>query len=380
MSAVPVVDGVTGDVQRAAVGPQHILRGIGFGQSCHRVGPDQPADGRNCCGRCCGIVNPGVGGRRDRQGGWGDGSGRGNGCDRVVRTAVAVIHGVIGDIERAAVRTKDVLRGIRFFETGDRVGPQQATHCGGCSRQCRSVVNLGVGYGRERQRRRCDRPGRGNGCHRVVRTTVAIVDRVTGDVERAAVRTEHILRGIGFFHACRGVGPQQATHCGNCRSRSRCVIDFGVGSGGDSQRGWCDRSSDRSGRDRVVGAAVTIVDCIASDIQRAAIRSEYVLGGIGFRQASDRVGSEQPADRRNGQGCRRGIVDLGVGCSRDRQCCRGNRSCGAGGSHKVVAAAVTVIDCVAGYIQRAVIRSQHIFRRISFGQTGDGIRPLQARC
>ena len=67
MAAVTVIDGVTGDVQFAAVGSQHILGGIGFGQSGHRIGSQGSAiGGRTRCGRC-GVIHLVISDRRNRQ-------------------------------------------------------------------------------------------------------------------------------------------------------------------------------------------------------------------------------------------------------------------------------------------------------------------------
>ena len=197
------MDDVAADIQCAAVCPLHILRGIGFCESRYAVGPQQAAGGR--CSRCRSrsVVDPGVCDSGDRQCRRRNCSRSSGSPDHVVISTVSIIDDVTAVHNQcAAIRPQYALRSVRFGQrSADRIGSKQATDRRGCRGRCCGVVDLGVRRGDDRQSRGSNCPGSSGRSHKVVAATVAITDGVAGDIERAAIGSQHIFRAIGFNQA-----------------------------------------------------------------------------------------------------------------------------------------------------------------------------------
>ena len=190
---------------------------------------------------------------------------------------IAIVHGVAGDDQRAAVGSQYVLRRVGLGQSGHGVGSGQSDHGRGGRRRSGGIVDLGVGCRRDGQCRWSDRPRRRTGRYDIVVAAVAVVDRVACDVQRAAVRSQHVLRRVGLFHSCGSICPQQATHCWCGRGGRRCVVDLGVRDRGDRQGRWGDCPLGGDCGDGVVISAVAIVNGVTAHVQRAAVCSEHIL-------------------------------------------------------------------------------------------------------
>src|SRR6185437_896994 len=379
VAAVAVVEAVAGDGERAAAGAEHVLRLERLRQARRAVAADQ-AQHRRARGRCGGaVIDLAVGRGRDGEAGRRDGARRGLESDRVVVAAVAVVEAVAGDGERAAAGAEHVLRLERLRQARRAVAADQAQHrrargrCGG------AVIDLAVGRGRDGEAGRRDGARRGLESDRVVVAAVAVVEAVAGDGERAAGGAEHVLRLERLRQARRAVAADQAQHRRARGRGGRAVIDLAVGRGRDGEAGRRDGARRGLESDRVVVAAVAVVEAVAGDGERAAGGAEHVLRLERLRQARRAVAADQAQHRRaRGRGGR-AVIDLAVGRGRDGEAGRRDGARRGLERGRVVVAAVAVVEAVAGDGERAAAGAEHVLRLERLRQARRAVAADQAQ-
>src|SRR5439155_21618798 len=242
----------------------------------------------------------------------------------------------------------------------------------------RAVVDLAVAGGVDIESVLADRAGGGVQADRIVAAGVTVVDRVGGDLERAAVGAEDVVGGEGLAQAGDRV---TGLHAGGGRGGRRAggaVVDLAVGRGVDVQAVLVDGARSGVHGHAVVPAGVAVVDRVGGDLERAAVGPQHVLGLERLAQAGDRVRAVQRPQRRGLRGGGRPVVDLAVTGGIEVQAALADRARGRVRVHRVVVAAVAVVDRVARDLERAVARPQYMPRGESLGEPGDGIAVQRA--
>ena len=281
-AAVAVIDRVGSYSERAAVCPHDVLRKEGLGPAGHSVASLElaTADGWDARRSCAGVVDLAVGDGVDVKRRLGDGAGRCMGADGVVAAAIAVVDGVSDHGECAAVRPHDVLRKERLAPPGHCVAALQlaAAKAGNAGRASARVVDLGVGYGVDVERRLGDRARCGVGAHGVVAAAVAVIHRIAADREGAAVCPHHILRQERLAQSRHRVAALElaAAHSRNAGGGRARVVNLAVGDGVDVER----RPGDLEG----VGAEGAVVVGVAAVGRRGRGCADVHIVGVGGRQ------------------------------------------------------------------------------------------------
>ena len=207
---------------RASVDPLHVFRSVG-NRSGEDVTWNQSADSDRTSIRACRPVKHlraiGRGNRQRSR------------CDRtkrewqeniVVRTTVTVIDRIARvDPQHTLVGTQGTVSRVTLGQARDGITSFQPARCRQGSSGGRAIINLGVRCGSNGKGGRRDRPiGAGHG-HRIVGTTIAVIDRVAGNQQHAAICPQNIFGSVRFRPAGHSIRTLKSSHgrrrCGRCR-------------------------------------------------------------------------------------------------------------------------------------------------------------------